>query len=117
MTNRYKVIWSDTAELDLERIIEYIAIDSPSNALKVLTKIKKKSSTLYRYPERGRIVLELQEFNILQYREVTIEPWRVIYKIAGKNVFVVSVIDSRRNVEDILLDRLVNHTRKRKTNK
>lgn len=109
MTNRYKVIWSDTAGLDLERIIEYIAIDSPSNALKVLTRIKKKSNALYIFPERGRIVPELQEFNILQYREIIIDPWRVIYKVAGKKVFVVSVIDSRRNVEDILLDRLVNH--------
>jgi addiction module RelE/StbE family toxin len=109
MTKRYKVVWSKTAEHDLVRIIEYISIDSPSNALKVLTTIKKKSSALYRLPERGRIVPELQEFNILQYREIMIEPWRVIYKVTGKSVFVVSVIDSRRNVEDILLDRLVNH--------
>ncbi len=65
MTNRYKVIWSEIAEHDLERIIEYIAIDSPSNAIKVLNKIKKKSSALYRLPERGRIVPELKEFNIL----------------------------------------------------
>ena len=110
MTKRYKVIWSKIAEHDLERIIEYISTDSPSNALKVLTKIKMKSSALYRLPERGRIVPELHEFNILQYREIIIDPWRVIYKVAGKKVFVVSVIDSRRNVEDILLDRLVNHT-------
>jgi plasmid stabilization system protein ParE len=109
MTNRYKVIWSEIAEYDLERIIEYIAIDSPSNALKVLNKIKKKSSALYRLPERGRIVPELKEYNILQYREIIIDPWRVIYKVVGKKVFVMSVIDSRRNVEDILLDRLVNH--------
>ncbi len=108
MTNRYKVIWSEIAEHDLERIIKYIAIDSPSNALKVLNKIKKKSDALYRLPERGRIVPELREFNILQYREIIIDPWRVIYKATGKNVFVLSVIDSRRNIEDILLDRLVN---------
>ena len=92
-------------------LIEYISIDSPSNALKVLTTIKKKSSALYRLPERGGIAPELQGFNILQYRENIIEPWRVIYKVTGKSLFLVSVIDSRRNVEDVLLtlDRLVNH--------
>ena len=108
MTRRYKVIWSNIAKQDLERIIKHIAIDSPANALKVLTKIKRKSAALYSLPERGRIVPELQEFNILQYREIIIVPWRVIYKVIGKEVFVMSVIDSRRNVEDILLDRLVN---------
>ena len=70
----YTVIWSKTAERDLERIIEFIAIDSPANALKILTKIKKKSASLFSFPERGRIVLELQEFNILQYREIIIDP-------------------------------------------
>ena len=109
MKSRYKVIWSNTAELDLELIIEYIAIDSLSNALKVLTKIKKKSAALYSFPERGRIVPELREFNILQYREIIIDPLRVVYKVIEKNVFVMSVLDSRRNIEDILLDRLVNH--------
>ncbi len=109
MKSSYTVIWSKAAERDLERIIEFIAIDSPANALKILTKINKKSASLFSFPERGRIVLELQEFNILQYREIIIDPWRVIYKVIEKKVFVVSVIDSRRNVEDILLDRLVNH--------
>ncbi|MFV1976212.1 MAG: type II toxin-antitoxin system RelE/ParE family toxin [Candidatus Scalindua sp.] len=103
------MIWSYIAEQDLERIIKYIVIDSPANALKILAKIKKKSATLYSIPERGRLAPELLEFNILQYREVIIDPWRVIHKVIGKEVFVVSVIDSRRNVEDILLDRLVNH--------
>jgi len=108
MTKRYKVIWSDIAGQDLERIIKYIAIDSPANALKVLAKIKKKSAALYKLPERGCIVPELQESNILQYREFIIDSWRMIYKVIWKEVFVMSVIDSRRNVEDILLDRLVN---------
>ena len=108
MTKRYKVIWSDIAGQDLERIIKYIAIDSPANALKVLAKIKKKSAALYKPPERGCIVPELQESNILQYREFIIDSWRMIYKVIWKEVFVMSVIDSRRNVEDILLDRLVN---------
>lgn len=109
MKSRYKVIWSNTAEQDLERIIEYIAIDSPSNALKILRKIKKRLDALYSFPERGRIVPELREFNILQYREIIIDLWRVVYKVIEKNVFVVSVLDSRRNIEDILLDRLVYH--------
>ncbi|MBT4290705.1 type II toxin-antitoxin system RelE/ParE family toxin [Candidatus Falkowbacteria bacterium] len=108
MSNRYKVIWSKTAKLDLETIIEYIAEDSITNALNILSKIKTKTSVLVNYPMRGRIVPELKEYNILQYREIIYKPWRIIYKIAENKVYVVSVIDGRRNVEDVLLDRLIN---------
>lgn len=108
MTNKYKVIWSKTAEKDLERIIEYyIAMDSVSNAKKILSKLKQQSSQLTAYPERGRIIPELSGFNILQYREIIETPWRIIYRISREDVYVLSIIDSRRNVEDILLDRLV----------
>jgi toxin ParE1/3/4 len=107
MTKQYKVVWSRTAEHDLESIIDYIAEDSPLNAHKVLIKIKKKSSLLHSYPARGRIVPELKEFNILQYQEIIVDPWRIIYKIAEDKVVVMSVIDARRNVEDVLLDRLI----------
>ena len=41
------------------------------------------------------------------YREIVIIPWRVIYKIERDRVYIVSVIDSRRNVEDVLLARLL----------
>jgi len=38
---------------------------------------------------------------------MVIKPWRVIYRIEKKCVYVVSVIDCRRNVEDVLLERLL----------
>ena len=107
MNPKYKIIWTHVAEKDLKNIIEYISTDSPQNALKILKKIKKTASNLYMLPERGRIVPELQDQGILQYRELVIPPWRLIYRIAERKIFVLSVIDSRRNVEDILLNRLI----------
>ncbi|HFD13475.1 MAG TPA: type II toxin-antitoxin system RelE/ParE family toxin, partial [Crenotrichaceae bacterium] len=80
---------------------------SPSAAKDNLGKIKTRVSALYSFPQRGRIVPELKEHGILQYRELIVPPWRVIYRISGQSVYVLSVIDSRRNVEDILLQRLV----------
>lgn len=41
MPKTYEVLWSETAENDLLKIIEYIAQDSPRNALKILEKIKE----------------------------------------------------------------------------
>jgi addiction module RelE/StbE family toxin len=107
MKPKYKVVWAHVAESDLKDIIEYISKDSPQNALKILKRIKQKASELYTLPERGRIVPELQGQGILQYREIIIPPWRLIYRITEREVFVLSLIDSRRNVEDILLLRFV----------
>ena len=107
MRKKYEVIWADIAENDLINIVEYIAHDSPINASKLLKKIKDKTSDLYYSPERGRLVPELLDQGISKYRELVIRPWKVIYRISDKQVYVLSVLDSRRNIEDILLNRLI----------
>ncbi len=107
MNPEYKVVWTNVAENDLKEIIDFISVDSPQNALKILKSIKRKASNLYTLPERGRIVPELQGQGIFQYRELVIPPWRLIYRIGERKVYVLAVIDSRRNVEDVLLARLV----------
>ena len=106
MNKKYRVVWANIAANDLKSIIDYIADDSPSNAFKIFKNIKQKASNLYLFPERGRIVPELQDQGILQYRELIISPWRLLYRISAKNVYVLAVLDSRRNIEDILLKRL-----------
>lgn len=107
MIKQYKVEWASVAEVDLKRIIDYIAIDSPGNALQILERIKQKVSALYTLPERGRIVPELQEQGISIYKELIINPWRIVYRISDTTVYILSIIDSRQNVEDILLNRFL----------
>jgi toxin ParE1/3/4 len=107
MNKKYKVEWAAVAESDLKHIIDYIAADSPGNALHLFKKIRQKASNLYALPERGRIVPELQGQGIHIYRELIVAPWRIIYRISDGTVFVLSVIDSRQNIEDVLLNRLL----------
>ena len=107
MNKQYKVEWAAVAEADLKQIIDYIAVDSPGNALQVLKNIRQKSSGLYTLPERGRIVPELQGQGIQTYRELIVVPWRIVYRISDTTVYVLSVVDSRQNVEDVLLNRLL----------
>ena len=101
-------MWSKVAEDDLTTIVKYIAIDNLQMALKIFKKIKQRASNLYTFPYRGRIVPELKDQGVLQYRELIISPWRVIYRISKTHVYVLSVLDSRQNIEDIILKRLVN---------
>jgi toxin ParE1/3/4 len=106
MAGRYHVLWAEAAEEDLMRIIRYIAADGPHNAMTMLRHLKAKASSLHTLPERGRIVPELRDQGITQYRELVVSPWRILYRISERGVYVLAVFDSRRNVEDVLLQRL-----------
>ena len=107
MSAGYSVLWAEVAERDLREIITFIAGDNVPNALHVLENVRDKASALYAFPERGRVVPELQSNGIFIYRELIISPWRLLYRIADSNVYVTAVLDSRRNVEEILLQRLI----------
>ena len=104
---QFEVIWTKSAEFDLESIIEYIKIDSLNIAKRVFFEIKKECSNLYFFPERNRIVPELQQIGILKYREALYKRWRIIYKVDDAKVYILIVADSSRNLEDILLQRLI----------
>ena len=101
-----RVAWTVTAEEDLWGIVEFISGDNLSAAMDVLRRLREHAAVLNKFPERGRIVPELNHQGIRQYRELVMAPWRIIYRIDGVIVYVMAVIDSRRNLEDLLLERL-----------
>jgi plasmid stabilization system protein ParE len=107
MSKSYQVQWSKTAETDLIGIIKYIQQGSPQAATKVFADIKAKTADLVLFPERECVVPELQAQGIGHYRELIIAPWRIIFRCSEDVVYVLSMLDARRNVEDILLDRLI----------
>jgi plasmid stabilization system protein ParE len=107
MNQSYEIIWARVAEQDLKKIIDYIANEHPGNALKIFRKIQEELSKLYTMPERCRIIPELREQGIMQYRELIVDPWRIVFRISNTTVYVLSVLDSRRNIEDILWERLI----------
>ena len=100
-----QVLWTHTAKNDLEEIIYYIAQNSLETAIKKYEEIKAAAKELSNFPEQGRIIPELAEQNIVKYRELIIPPWRLMYKIEKETVYVMALIDGRRNIEDILLHR------------
>ncbi|KAF5088663.1 ParE toxin of type II toxin-antitoxin system, parDE [anaerobic digester metagenome] len=104
---RFTILWSDQAKVDLSEIIEYIAFEDKILALRILDKIEEIVTRLEQLPKSGRIVPELKAFNILTYREIVFSPWRIIYKITEDQVLIVSVLDSRRNLEDLLMKKLI----------
>jgi toxin ParE1/3/4 len=106
----YSINITQSAENDLDEIILYIAQDNTQTALKILDRLQKKIYSLENYPERGRRVPELLDKNIKDYRELIETPWRIIYKIDNNDIYILRVIDGRRNVSEILMNNLMPNT-------
>ena len=104
---KYLVNITKNAESDLNEIIMYIAQKNPQNAIKILEKIRLKINTLDHSPYRGSYVPELLARNIKDYRQIIEQPWKIIYKVDGDIVNILTIIDSRRNLQDILIKKLL----------
>ncbi len=102
----YQVLWTQTAQQDLTEIVDYIAQDSVNDALTILHRLETKAALLVSLPNRGRIVPELLHSGISQYREIISAPWRIIYRAGNKQVSIMAVLDSRRDLQTVLLNRL-----------
>ena len=103
----FEVLWTDAARLDLERIVEFIAEESPANALGALHRLKRRCRALTTMPERGRIVPEARAVDVFTYRELIEGPWRIVYRYEVDRVHVMAVLDARRELSSLLLERLV----------
>ena len=103
----FRVLWTETAVRDLESIIGYIAAEAPLNAEKVVTRLRTKAESMGRTPERGRVVPELLRHGMPAWRELIVKPYRLMYRIDRQTVYVLAVLDSRRDLEDLLLERLI----------
>jgi plasmid stabilization system protein ParE len=107
MTELYHIEWTSPAIDDLDEIVNHIAQDSRAHALRIAERLEKRVRTLDESPHRGRIVPELACFGYTQYRELIERPWRIIYKIAGETVYILVLIDGRRNVQDLILAKVM----------
>lgn len=103
---KYQVLWSHTAQQDLTEIVEYIAQDSIGDALATLQKLETKAALLITLPNRGRVVPELLHTGVSQYRELISAPWRIVYRVDNRQVLIMAVLDSRRDLQTVLLGRL-----------
>ena len=104
---KYKVLWTNTARLDLYRIIDFISQNNPKNAFAILNKLEKRANTLRTFPRRGRIPPEMKSIGVIVYREIIIKPWRLVYKVEEAKIHIMGLFDGRRDLEDILIERLL----------
>ena len=105
---RYEVLLTEGAERDLESIYDYIAeFDTPANADYVLDRLMKAVKSLATFPERGSHPKELLALGIREYRQAVFKPYRVIYRLIGKQLYIFVIADERRDMQTLLARRLL----------
>jgi len=105
---KYKVNLSFSAENDLYEIYKYVFLnDSAVKAEKLYSKLYAKCIALQEYPHRGHIPSELSLLGIDDFLEIIYKPYRIIYQIIKKVVFIHCILDGRRDMQKLLQERLI----------
>jgi toxin ParE1/3/4 len=100
---RYRVRIVRESEEDLAELVDYIAQhDSVERANYVLERLMAVCERLEQHPERGHFLPELRSLGIKTFREVHLKPYRIIYEVIGREVFVLLIVDGRRSLRAIL---------------
>lgn len=105
---KFDVLLVEGAERDLESIYDYIAeFDSVVGANRVLDGLMEVVESLSRFPERGGYPKELVALGIKEYRQTSFGSYRIIYRVAGKQVIIYLIVDGRRDMQSVLARRLL----------
>lgn len=105
MTRR-KVVLSAAASNDVSDLLQYtITVAGIEVATELDTRIDNALATLDRFGDRGRVVPELQARGISIYRELLRGTYRIVYRVMGDEVWVLAIVDGRRDLDTLLYER------------
>ena len=100
-----QIKWTEPALEDLYEIAEYIALDKPGAAKKLVQDVFQSVKRLKDFPESGKTLVELEvELQGFHYREIVVGPCRVFYRIESDLVFILYVMRSERALRNFILE-------------
>ncbi len=89
----YTLRWTARAQADLEAIDDYISADKPSAAAEWIEKLMMRAHEASLSPMAGRVVPEL---GVSDIREVLVRAYRIVYRIRGSEIHVLTVFEGHR---------------------
>jgi len=90
-----RVVWTARALTRLEEISDYVAGDDPGAAERLIERILRRGDSLADFAGRGR---RLPEAPRAPFREVAEGWYRIIYRVRGDVVQIMSVVQGRRRL-------------------
>jgi toxin ParE1/3/4 len=88
-----EVIWTEPALSDLDAVADYIALDDPEAARRLVQRVFSHVGQLADHPQSGSKPAELKGW---RYRQIIEPPCRVLYREEGDKVFVLYVMRSEQ---------------------
>lgn len=88
-----KVLWTEQAFARLAEIESYIAADNPAMAKRFVARLIQRAEPLAKNPYMGRAVPELPESKL---RELVEGNYRIVYRVRGKTVQILTVFEGHR---------------------
>lgn len=105
---KFDVLLTEGAEQDLEAIHDYNSdFDCVAHANEVLDALMVVVESLSEFPQRGSYPKELVSLGIKEYRQTSFMPYRVIYRVTGRQVIIYLIADGRRDMQSVLARRLL----------
>jgi len=102
----FEVRFTVGARNDLRALHSSIAKnDSVENADYVAREIVRAALTPRELPRRGTHPPELLKRGNRSYRQIFFKPYRILYRIRGKTVFIAVIADGRRDMASLLARR------------
>jgi len=83
-----QVIWTEPALQDLDQIADYISLDNPVAAKKLVRRCFESVENLTRHPKLGKSVPELGQS---VYRHLILSPCRIFNRLDGKKIYIIHV--------------------------
>jgi toxin ParE1/3/4 len=103
-----EIIWSKDAGDELIEIISYIKYHAGKmTAEKIFKKIDDKIKNASENAAGRRIAPMLMNFGINNIHQLNISPWTIFYKVENSEMKIISIIDQRRNLEEILYKKIL----------
>jgi toxin ParE1/3/4 len=96
-----RLIWTEPALADLEAMADYIALDNPTAARRLVGRVFESVERLERFPNSGKRPPELPRSS---YREIVVTPCRVFYRVEDDAVFLLYVMRAERLLRRFLLE-------------
>jgi len=100
-----EIIWTEPALSDLDAIADYIAVDNPDAAGRLVRRVFSHIESLAQHPELGPRIPELLPAS--RYRQIVESPCRVFYRFdrQKQKVFILGVMRSEKLFQQRLLMR------------
>jgi len=88
-----EIIWTAPAVNELDAIADYIALDKPDAAKRLVKSVFDAVAHLARFPKMGRRIPELRSS---PYLELVVTPCRLFYRESDNSISIVFVIRGER---------------------